>query len=116
MKAVTFEEPLSWKKAKELARLLYLIMRENRDYGFKDQLLRAGVSVMNNIAEGFERNSRKEFKQFLSIAKGSCGEVRSMLILGKEINYISEDDFEKLNSLTVEISKLLYAFMRKIDC
>lgn len=114
MKAVTFEELLSWKKAKELAKLLYQIMRENRDYGFKDQLLRAGVSVMNNIAEGFERNSRREFKQFLSIAKGSCGEVKSMLILGKEISYISPNDFEELNNLTVEISKLLYGFMKKL--
>jgi len=90
-------------------------MKNNKDYGFKDQILRSGVSIMNNIAEGFERNSRKEFKYFLSVAKGSCGEVRSMLYLGRDLRYISEEEFIKFYGLTIEISKLLFTFINKLN-
>ena len=74
-----FEDILAWQKAKILTLRVYFLLNELKDYGFKDQLCRASVSIMNNIAEGFERKSDKEFKHFLFIAKGSCGEVRSML-------------------------------------
>ena len=86
----------------------------SRDYPFRDQISRAVVSVMNNIAEGFERNSDKELKQFLYIAKGSVGEVRSMLYLARELKYISEEEFQLFYSLCLEISKLLSGFIKTL--
>lgn len=91
-----FEDTISWQKSKELSVMIYSLFSESRDFGFRDQIQRASVSIMNNIAEGFERNSNKEFKYFLFIAKGSCGEVRSMLYLAKELDKISENEFTKL--------------------
>lgn len=70
---------------------MYNTLIESRDYGLKDQIQRAAVSVMNNIAEGYERKSNNEFRQFLYIAKGSCGEVRSMLLLAQELDKIEEE-------------------------
>ena len=77
MKIEKFEDIIAWRKAGELTANAYCDFRNIRDFGFKDQIQRASVSIMNNIAEGFERNTNKEFKNFLFIAKGSCGEVRS---------------------------------------
>jgi len=79
MKFDRFEEILGWQKAKELTINIYKSFSNCKDFAFKDQIQRASVSIMNNVAEGFERKSNKEFKQFLFIAKGSAGEVRSML-------------------------------------
>jgi len=73
-----------------------------------------GVSIMNNIAEGFERRTNNEFRHFLFIAKGSCGEVRSMLYLAKELDKISENDFSKLFSLTEETSKILSGLIKTL--
>lgn len=73
---------------------------------------RASVSIMNNIAEGFERKGNNEFKYFLFIAKGSCAEVRSMLYIAKEMRYLSEDDFISLSDLSVEISKMLSGLIK----
>lgn len=89
MKFDRFEDIIAWQKAKELTIQVYQLFENSKDFGFKDQIQRASVSVMNNIAEGFERKSNNEFKHFLFIAKGSCGEVRSMLYLAKELNKIS---------------------------
>ena len=75
MKIERFEDIIAWQKAKELTMLIYARFRDSRDYSFRDQLQRAAVSIMNNIAEGFERRSNKELKQFLFISKGSAGEV-----------------------------------------
>ena len=80
-----FEDIIAWQKAKELTIQIYKIFGESKDFAFRDQIQRASVSVMNNIAEGFERKSNNEFRHFLYIAKGSCGEVRSMLILSDEL-------------------------------
>ncbi|MFZ4548235.1 MAG: four helix bundle protein, partial [Bacteroidales bacterium] len=74
-----------WKESKKLALAIYSHFRPLKDFGFRDQICRASVSVMNNIAEGFERNSDKEFQRFLSISKGSLGEVRSMIILAIDL-------------------------------
>ncbi len=79
------EDIIAWQKAKDLTVHIYKIFDSSKDFGFKDQLQRAAVSIMNNIAEGFERKGNKEFSYFLYIAKGSCGEVRSMLILAKRV-------------------------------
>lgn len=109
-----FEDIISWKKSKDLSVFIYKILRDNKDYGFKDQIQRAAVSISNNIAEGFDRRGNKEFKQFLYIAKGSCSEVRSMLYIALELEYISKTEFAKLHALTVEISKLLSGFIRSL--
>jgi len=109
-----FEDIIAWQKAKEMAILIYNNFNESKDFGFKNQIQRAGVSVMNNIAEGFERKTNNEFKQFLYIAKGSCGEVRSMLYLVKELNSIPESIFNKLYSLAEEISKILSGLIKTL--
>ncbi len=75
---------------------IYLLMKLNKDYGFRDQIQRAAVPVMNNIAEGFERRSNTEFKRFLDFSKASCGEVRSMLYLAEDLMYVDKDKAEKL--------------------
>jgi len=78
MSIKNFEEIFGWQKAKELTLEIYGLFKNNRDYGFREQIQRASISIMNNIAEGFDRNSNADFKRFLFIARGSCGEVRSM--------------------------------------
>ncbi len=80
-----FEDVIGWQKAKVLTVNIYSLFAKSRDFGFQDQILRASVSIMNNVAEGLERKSNKEFRQFLFIAKGSCGEVRPMLIFVEEL-------------------------------
>ena len=107
MKIDRFDDIIAWQKAKELALSVYSLFSESRDFGFRDQIQRASVSIMNNIAEGFERRTNNEFKHFLFIAKGSCGEVRSMVYLAKELNKISENDFKTLFQKSEEISKIL---------
>ena len=102
-----FEDIFAWQKAKELSIRIYKLFRESKDYAFKDQIQRASISVMNNIAEGFERRTNNEFRHFLYIAKGSCGEVRSMLIIAVELNKIPQDKFKELHTLTEEISKMI---------
>ncbi|MCK4891273.1 MAG: four helix bundle protein [Candidatus Pacebacteria bacterium] len=114
MKIEKFEDIIAWQKSKELTVDIYQQFRDCRDFGFKNQIERAAVSVMNNIAEGFERRGDKEFKHFLFIAKGSCGEVRSMLYLALELKYLSKDDFKKLYNLSIEISKLLSGFIKTL--
>jgi len=111
MRIDNFEDIVAWRKAKELTRLLYKLFRNSRDFSFRDQILRASISIMNNIAEGFERKSNKELKHFLFIAKGSCGEVRSMIILAQDLNYIDEIEFSQICSLSLEISRLLSGFI-----
>lgn len=101
------EELEVWKRSKALAVKVYRLLVNCRDYGFRDQLSRAAVSVPSNIAEGYERNSKKDFANYLRIAKGSCAEVRTQIDIGKEIGYIFHDDAEKLIREYLEISKML---------
>ena len=109
-----FEDVIAWQKARQLTLRLYSVLKSLKDFGFRDQIWRASVSIMNNIAEGFERKGHKEFSRFLFIAKGSCAEVRSMLYLAKDLNYISEDEFNFLYNQTMEISKLIGGFIRSL--
>lgn len=109
-----FEDIIAWKKAGQLTSLIYQKFFNCRDYGFKDQIQRASVSIMNNIAEGFERSSNKELKHFLYIAKGSCGEVRSMLYLSLKFNYINQEEFKIYYELSVEISKLIAGLIKTL--
>lgn len=110
-----FEDILAWQKARILTREIYRLFKNNKDFGFRDQIERASVSIMNNVAEGFERKGDKEFRNFLSIAKGSCGEVRSMLILASDLGYIEQNDFHSLSALSIEISKMLHVFMKRLE-
>jgi four helix bundle protein len=114
MKIEKFEDILAWQKAKSLSLLVYKLFNSNKDYAFRDQIQRAVISVMNNIAEGFERKGNKELSHFLFVAKGSCGEVRSMLYLALELQYISEKDFQKMYNESIEISKMLSGFIKTL--
>jgi len=115
MRIEKFEEIISWQKGKDLTLAIYVVLKNCKDFSFKNQIERASVSIMNNIAEGFERRTNKELKNFLFIAKGSAGEVRSMLNLGLELKYIPKQDFSKMYNLTVEVSKLLSGFIKTLD-
>jgi four helix bundle protein len=86
-----FEDLEIWKMSRELTNLIYFDFRNCRDFGFKDQVTRAGISIMNNISEGFCRNSDAEFRQFLNIAKGSSGEVKSMYYIAEDQNYVKSE-------------------------
>jgi four helix bundle protein len=113
-----FEEYDCWKLARELANLVYTLTREDlvkRDYGYVDQIRRASVSVMNNIAEGHERGSNKEFVKFLYVARGSAGEVRNMLYVGLDQKYIDHERFEDLKALAVRTAKACYGLIRYLS-
>lgn len=109
-----FEDILSWQKARELNLIIYNHFKNARDFGFRDQILRASVSIMNNIAEGFERHGNKEFRNFLYIAKGSCAEVRSMLYLTFDLEYVTKEQFVKMYGLSIDISNLLSGFIKTL--
>lgn len=87
----------------------------DKEYGFKDQIKRAVVSITNNIAEGSEYNNNKQFVRYLKIAKGSCAEVRNMLILAKELELCSEDEIQKSLNLTIEISQNISNFIKYLN-
>lgn len=114
MKIEKFEDIKVWQKAKELTLLIYKTFSNNKDYRFRDQIQSASVSIMNNIAEGFERQGNKEFSRFLFISKGSCAEVRSMLYLAIDLKYISKLDFDNIFGLSEEISKMLSGFIKTL--
>lgn len=114
MRIERFEEIIAWQKGKELSLLVYKLFKHNRDFGFRDQIQRAAVSIVNNIAEGFERQSNKEFKQFLYIAKGSSGEVRSMALLALELSYVDQNNFKRMESLSSETSRLISGFIKTL--
>lgn len=114
MKIDKFEDIIAWQKAKIMTIKIYSSFKDSRDYGFRDQICRASISVMNNIAEGFERKSDSEFKHFLFIAKGSCGEVRSMLYLAEELKYINNEEYSILSTLANEISKIISGLIKTL--
>lgn len=114
MKIEKFEDILAWQKGCELTLVIYDQMRNMKDFSFKDQIQRAVISITNNIAEGYERRSNKEFKQFLFIAKGSTAEVRSMLQIGFRLKYFTEKDYERSYNLNLEIAKLLSGFIKTL--
>lgn len=110
-----FEDIIAWQKSRELTILIYKNLNHIKDFSFRDQIQRAIVSVMNNIAEGFERRGDKELKKFLFIAKGSSGEVRSMLYLALDLNYITKDKFNDLYAKSLEITRMLSGFIKKLN-
>ncbi|MDI6763736.1 MAG: four helix bundle protein [Thermodesulfobacteriota bacterium] len=109
-----FEEIEVWKKARELTSEIYTISNRGaflKDYGLRDQIRRACISIMANIAEGFERGGTGEFLQFLGIAKGSTGEVRTHLYIGLDQGYINKEMFERLYNFTNEIGGMVGRLM-----
>jgi len=111
----SFEEINAWQRARDLTRRIYQISSEGhfaRDYGLRDQMRRACISIMSNIAEGHERSGTKEFVQFLSVAKGSVGEVRSQLYIALDQEYIPVATFEQLSGEAMEISRMLSGLMK----
>lgn len=114
MKIERFEDIIAWQKAEKLTLNLYSLLKKCSDYGFRDQLQRASVSVMNNIAEGFERNTNKELKYFLYISKGSCGEVRSMLYIASQLGYITNNAYKENRALSEEISRMLSGLIKTL--
>jgi four helix bundle protein len=113
-KITRFEDIESWKRARVLTKQVYDCTNEQRfakDFGLKDQIRRASVSTMSNIAEGFERNGNQEFIQFLATAKGSSGEVRSQLYVALDQGYISDSQFRVLYDDAEGISKLIAGFI-----
>jgi len=112
----SFEEIIAWQKARELNVEIYRITNSNdifnKDYGLRDQMRRSSISISSNIAEGFERETTKEFIRFLYIAKASAGEFRSQLYLASDLGYISGNEFQSLNLKVNDISKLLSGFIK----
>lgn len=115
--AKSFEDLLVWQKARELVSAIYFLTKHTAfsyDRGLIDQIRRAAVSVMSNIAEGFERGGKDEMIQFLYIAKASCGEVRAQLYVAFDQRYIAQEEFDRACALCKEISRLLYNFIESI--
>ena len=108
-----FEDLVVWQRARTLTGQIYNLMQSCRDYGFRDQIQRAAVSILNNIAEGNESGSNQQNIKFLLIARGSCAEVRSMVYLAHDLGYCSEEDFFFVNEcqgITGSINKLIDYF------
>ena len=106
----SFEELVAWQKARLLAKAVYNVTRRGefaKDFGLGGQLQRAAVSVMSNIAEGFERNRRAEFHQFLSVAKASSAEVRSQLYVAFDAGYLRQQEFQELSASANEVARII---------
>ena len=109
-----FEDIKAWQAAKDLVSAIYRVTAQGqfaKDFGLRDQVRRASVSVMSNIAEGFERSSDREFRRFLYIAKGSAGEVRSHLFVAVDLGYITAEEFSDLRTKSEEVAKSLSGFI-----
>lgn len=110
-----FEDLKVWRCAREVVNLIYDASDRDdfaRDFALKDQIRRSGISVISNIAEGFERDGNKEFLNFLSIAKGSCGEARAQLYVALDRGYVSKYEFEAIVSKLKETSRMIYGLIR----
>ena len=105
-----FEELIAWQKARTLSREIYEVTRRGafaRDFGLSGQIQRAAVSIMSNIAEGFERGGRGEFHQFLSKAKASCAELRSQLYVALDVGYLDQQKFHVLLKHAEEVARII---------
>ncbi|EDM28516.1 hypothetical protein LNTAR_11386 [Lentisphaera araneosa HTCC2155] len=114
MYARSFEELNIWQSSQDLSVQIYALFKACHDYGFKDQIQRAAVSVMNNIAEGFERESKADFARFLLISKASSGEVRSMLYLANKLNYLTKDQSDGLITSYKKLSTSIQSLRKSI--
>ncbi|MGI6303384.1 MAG: four helix bundle protein [Verrucomicrobiota bacterium] len=113
-----FEDIEAWQKARELTKAIYAMSNDGqfaRDFGLRDQIRRASVSIMSNIAEGFGRGGNKEFIQFLSTAKGSASEVQAQLYVAIDAGYINQDQFQKLYSETEATARMIAGLLRYLQ-
>lgn len=111
----SFEELDAWQRSRELAREVYRLTRPavcGNDYAIRDQMRRAAISVMSNIAEGFERDGTNEFIQFLSVAKGSAGEIKAQSYVLSDAGYVPVEEFQHLYCLADETGRLIGGLMR----
>ena len=113
-----FEDLIAWQKARILARDVYKVTQRGafaKDFGLSNQIQRAAVSIMSNIAEGYERSGPGEFHHFLYIAKASCAEVRSQLYLAFDIGYLSQPEFNQLLAQAEEVSRIIGGLRAKVE-
>jgi four helix bundle protein len=113
-----FEDLIAWQKARELTREVYQISRRGafaKDFGLSGQIQKAAVSIMSNVAEGFERGGRSEFHQFLSIAKASCAEVRSLLYVALDVKYIAKEEFRKILNKAEEVGRVVGGLRASVE-
>jgi four helix bundle protein len=114
----SFEEINSWQKSRIFNKRIYQITENlnfKKDFDFVRQIRRASISISSNIAEGFERNTDKEFIYFLYVAKASAGEVRSQIYLAFDLDYIAKQEFDELLESVTEISKLLSGLIKYLS-
>ena len=107
-----FEDLDVWQRAVKLSANIYRIFKATKDYGFRDQIRRAAVSVPSNIAEGDERGSNKDANRFFYFAKGSLAEIQTQLEIAKEIKYLNNSDFNELNEKCIVIGKMLGSLIK----
>ena len=112
--AQKFEDLEIWKESRRLNKIIYASLENCRDYSFRDQMRRAALSVMNNISEGFERRTPKDFAHFLDLAKGSAGEVRSMTYAAEDLKILRSDIAIGLRADYETISKRIAAFQKHL--
>ena len=113
-----FEDLIAWQKARNLTRAIYQVSQKGsfaKDFGLSGQIQRATVSIMSNIAEGFERGKRSEFHQFLSVAKASCAEVRSQLYVALDVGHLSRENFDRLLSLAQEVARVIGGLRASVE-
>lgn len=115
MKIERFEDLLAWQEASSLAVEIYRLFSSCRDYSFRDQIQRAAVSISNNLAEGFDRETKNDLRHFFVIAKSSCAEVRSMLHISGRLKYIPPEDIALLMNQSNKTSALIKGFIASID-
>lgn len=112
MRIDRFEDIEAWREARELLKMIFSVFKPNRDYDFKGQIQRASISVMSNIAEGFDRGTNKEFIQFLKIARGSLSEIKSLCYSALDLGYIADSDFNRIMDKCNKIACLINGFIR----
>jgi len=110
-----FEDLEVWKRSARLSAELYKLVADCKDFGFRDQITRSGLSIPSNIAEGLERSSKKEFIRFLQYSKGSCGELRTQIYIGIDIGYIEKSQGNTWVNETREISAMLVGLINSIE-
>jgi four helix bundle protein len=110
----TFEKLAVWQRSHALSIEIYQMLRECRDWGFKDQITRSANSISDNIAEGAERSGKPEFRQFLSFAKGSAGETRSQILSAGALGYLTSAHTERLREELVEISRMIHGLIQSL--
>lgn len=110
-----FEDLEVWQVSMNLVSTIYTITNQSefaKDFGLRDQIRRSAISIPSNISEGFERDSQRQFVYFLLIAKGSCGELRTQLTIAKNLQYLNEKEYKKINEECFSVSKQLAGFIK----